>query len=112
MNALCERSGRLQFDDRNLSMFISSRASPMDKVGESSLKYSNANGNLKREILRLKLPGESAAYVLQNWVDNGGKVTISQLRYISGILAKSRRYNHALEVPPFNSFALSSIIYC
>ncbi|KAG8632861.1 pentatricopeptide repeat-containing protein At5g27460 [Manihot esculenta] len=92
------RSGRLQFDDRNLSMFISSRASPMDKVGESSLKYSNANGNLKREILRLKLPGESAAYVLQNWVDNGGKVTISQLRYISGILAKSRRYNHALEI--------------
>ncbi|KAJ9166518.1 hypothetical protein P3X46_021258 [Hevea brasiliensis] len=92
------RSGRLQFDDRNLSMFIYSLASPMNKVGESCLKYTNSNGNLKKEILRLNLPGESAIPVLQNWVDNGRKITVSELRYISGILAKSRRYNHALEI--------------
>ncbi|XP_065882055.1 pentatricopeptide repeat-containing protein At5g27460 [Euphorbia lathyris] len=91
---------RLNFERSSLLMFASSLASPFKDVDESSLKSVNTtpSPNLKNQILRLKLPGESAISVLQSWSDNGYKVTFDQLRYISAILMKSKRYKPALEI--------------
>jgi hypothetical protein len=39
--------------------------------------------------------------LLQNWVDQGNKLSPSELRCISRTLIKSNRYNHAFQVPFF-----------
>ncbi|XP_050212694.1 pentatricopeptide repeat-containing protein At5g27460 [Mercurialis annua] len=87
---------------RNFSMFFkSSRSSPVRSLTESSMKSTNNNNNnsnLKNQILRVKLPGLTPISILQNWIDKGNKVKVSQLRYISQLLFKSKRYNHALEI--------------
>jgi hypothetical protein len=63
---------------------LSSSSSPADK--------------LKSEILRLKSPGRSATAVIQDWVNQGHKVSVPELRRISIQLLKSKRFNHALQV--------------
>ncbi|KAK9930347.1 hypothetical protein M0R45_027386 [Rubus argutus] len=63
---------------------LSSSSSPVDK--------------LKSEILRLKNPGRSATAVIQDWVDQGHKVSVPELRRISIQLLKSKRFNHALQI--------------
>ncbi|GFP86792.1 pentatricopeptide repeat-containing protein at5g09450 mitochondrial, partial [Phtheirospermum japonicum] len=54
--------------------------------------------DLKSRIFRLRLPKRSVTNVLQKWVSEGQKITISDLRSISKDLRKSQRYKHALEV--------------
>ncbi|KDP41442.1 hypothetical protein JCGZ_15849 [Jatropha curcas] len=89
----CFRRCKPELEERKLSMFTQ-----INNFAESSLQYSNSNGNLKSEIMRMKSPEASATSILQKWVDNGREVTISQLRYISRLLVQSRRYKHALEI--------------
>ncbi|EEF48579.1 pentatricopeptide repeat-containing protein, putative [Ricinus communis] len=83
MNVLFDRSGDIQFKNRSLS---------------TSPKNGYTNSNLKNQIMKLKSPGLNITSILQKWIDNGHKVTVSQLRYINGLLVKSKRYKHALEI--------------
>ncbi|XP_057469589.1 pentatricopeptide repeat-containing protein At5g27460 [Actinidia eriantha] len=79
---------------------ISSRASPIDVAGESSPPSNKGyrNDELKRRIFRLGLTRRSATAVLENWVGEGHRVSISELRHIATHLVKFRRYKHALEI--------------
>ncbi|GMP45812.1 hypothetical protein CsSME_00014195 [Camellia sinensis var. sinensis] len=81
-------------------MHISYRASPIDFAGESapSSEKGHRNDDLKNRVLGLVFPRRSATIVLQNWVDEGHKVSIFELRRISTQLMKFQRYKHALEV--------------
>ncbi|KAL3814388.1 hypothetical protein ACJIZ3_015656 [Penstemon smallii] len=54
--------------------------------------------DLKSRIFRLRLPKRSVTNVLQKWVDEGRKITASDLRSISIDLRRSHRYKHALEI--------------
>ncbi|CAN4120046.1 unnamed protein product [Withania somnifera] len=54
--------------------------------------------DLKGRIFSLRLPKRSATNVLKRWVSEGRQLPISDLRYISKELRKSRRFKHALEV--------------
>ncbi|KAM7261294.1 hypothetical protein ACFE04_008661 [Oxalis oulophora] len=54
-------------------------------------------GDLKSQILGLKFARRSATTVIQNWVDEGHKVS-GKLRYLATQLTKSKRYKHALEI--------------
>ncbi|GMP45814.1 hypothetical protein CsSME_00014195 [Camellia sinensis var. sinensis] len=81
-------------------MHISYRASPIDFAGESapSSEKGHRNDDLKNRVLGLVFPRRSATIVLQNWVDEGHKVSIFELRRISTQLMKFQRYKHALEI--------------
>ncbi|XP_059297074.1 pentatricopeptide repeat-containing protein At5g09450, mitochondrial [Lycium ferocissimum] len=54
--------------------------------------------DLKSRIFSLRLPKRSATNVLQRWVNEGRQIEISDLRYISKELRKSRKFKHALEI--------------
>ncbi|KAL3514238.1 hypothetical protein ACH5RR_026955 [Cinchona calisaya] len=55
--------------------------------------------DLKTRILKLVFPRRSATTVLQNWVDEGGgRISVSELRNISRLLLKRRRFKHTLEM--------------
>ncbi|KAI3732900.1 hypothetical protein L1987_64112 [Smallanthus sonchifolius] len=54
--------------------------------------------DLKSKLLSLVYPRRSATSVLQNWVSEGRKVSIYDLREISKQLVRRERYKHALEV--------------
>jgi hypothetical protein len=54
--------------------------------------------NLKSLIARFKPSTQTPLPVLQNWIDQGNKLSSSELRCISRRLIKSKRYNHAFEV--------------
>ncbi|GAU32488.1 hypothetical protein TSUD_316950 [Trifolium subterraneum] len=54
--------------------------------------------NLKSLISGFKPSSRNPLPVLQNWVDQGNKLSPSELRRISRTLIKSKRYNHAFEV--------------
>ncbi|CAK9149018.1 unnamed protein product [Ilex paraguariensis] len=56
------------------------------------------NDGLKNRLLRPIFPRRSATIVLQNWVDEGRKVSISELRGLAKQLMKRRRYKHAFEI--------------
>ncbi|KAI3513730.1 hypothetical protein L1887_21069 [Cichorium endivia] len=58
----------------------------------------NYDIGLKSKLLLLMYPRRSATSVLQNWVSEGRKVSIYDLRDISKQLVKRGRYKHALEV--------------
>ncbi|XVE55565.1 hypothetical protein DITRI_Ditri03aG0169500 [Diplodiscus trichospermus] len=79
---------------------ITSAASPSYVVEKPRVKTAAAcnRENLQRRILGLKSPTASATTVLQNWTDSGHKVDNLELRLISNILFKSRRYHQALEI--------------
>ncbi|KAE9603850.1 putative tetratricopeptide-like helical domain-containing protein [Lupinus albus] len=53
---------------------------------------------LKNRISGLKSPTRSAIPALQNWLDQGNKLSHFELRRISRSLLKSKRHHHALEV--------------
>ena len=69
--------------------------SHLPSIVERSVKTKD---DLKTMILRLKYPKRSATIVLQNWVDQGYKLSFSELRRIASQLFELKRYNHALEV--------------
>ncbi|KAA3488566.1 pentatricopeptide repeat-containing protein mitochondrial-like [Gossypium australe] len=54
--------------------------------------------DLRSRIFRLRLPKRSATTVIEKWVGEGNRVSISDLRQISKDLRKSQRFKHALEV--------------
>ncbi|KAF5187391.1 Pentatricopeptide repeat-containing protein [Thalictrum thalictroides] len=54
--------------------------------------------DLKSRIFRLRFPKRSATNILEKWVAEGNKITISELRNIAKDLRKSQRYKHALEI--------------
>lgn len=56
------------------------------------------NNDLWARISGLVFPRRSATMVLQKWVDEGNRVSGSELRRISKQLVKFKRYKHALEV--------------
>lgn len=87
-NSYCHK---LQFEARNLfkSLLPISKASTKYKYIHSS-----SSSRLETEILRLKSPSR----VLQDWINNGNKVKLSQLNLISKQLLKSKRYKQALEI--------------
>ncbi|CAK9180484.1 unnamed protein product [Ilex paraguariensis] len=58
-------------------------------------KYQN-NG-LKNRLLRLIFPRRSETIVLQNWVNEGRKFSISELQNIAKQLMKRRHYKHTFE---------------
>nr|XP_027088132.1 pentatricopeptide repeat-containing protein At5g09450, mitochondrial-like [Coffea arabica] len=70
-----------------------------EEKGSDSYSETTTNDDLKRRIMRLRLPKRSATNVLHRWVSEGNSITISDLRQISKDLRKSQRYKHALEVP-------------
>ncbi|XP_024926450.2 pentatricopeptide repeat-containing protein At5g27460 isoform X1 [Ziziphus jujuba] len=63
--------------------------------GEPSVKTKD---DLKTKILRLKYPRRNATTVIQNWVDQGYKVSFPELRRIARQLFEIKRHNHALEI--------------
>ncbi|CAN8298844.1 unnamed protein product [Cochlearia groenlandica] len=64
---------------------------------EESLE-SEEKDDLRSRIFRLRLPKRSATTVLENWVGEGNRINVNELREISRELRRSRRYKHALEV--------------
>lgn len=54
--------------------------------------------DLRSRIFRLRFPKRSAIDALDRWVGEGRTVTASELREITKVLRKSKRYKHALEV--------------
>ena len=76
------------------SCFWASRAF---SVGVTEERF-ELKGNLNTRILGLKSSNGSPFSLLQKWVDQGNKLSISELRHISSKLIKLRRYQHALEV--------------
>ncbi|KAK8568330.1 hypothetical protein V6N13_106253 [Hibiscus sabdariffa] len=54
--------------------------------------------DLKSRIFRLRLPKRSATTVIEKWVGEGNRVSISDLRQISKDLRKFQRFKHALEI--------------
>lgn len=64
----------------------------------SVVKVYRSDDDLKIRILKLVLSQRSATTVLQNWVDEGRRVSLPELRRISKVLLKRRRVEHALEV--------------
>ncbi|PPR88385.1 hypothetical protein GOBAR_AA32305 [Gossypium barbadense] len=53
--------------------------------------------DLRSRIFQLRLPKRSATTVIEKWVGEGNRVSISDLRQISKDLRKSQRFKHALE---------------
>ncbi|OVA15265.1 Pentatricopeptide repeat [Macleaya cordata] len=70
------------------------------------------DNDLKSRIFRLRFPKRSATTAIQKWVDEGNKVTLSELRQLAKDLRKSQRYKHALEILTWmeaqNSFKTSA----
>lgn len=64
----------------------------------NKVKVQRSDDDLKNRILKLVLPRRSATTVLQNWVDEGRRVSLPELRRISKVLLKRQRFKHALEV--------------
>ncbi|XP_012464070.1 pentatricopeptide repeat-containing protein At5g09450, mitochondrial [Gossypium raimondii] len=54
--------------------------------------------DLRSRIFRLRLPKRSATSVIEKWVGEGNRISISDLRQISKDLRKSQRFKHALEI--------------
>ncbi|GLU16117.1 hypothetical protein SLE2022_325670 [Rubroshorea leprosula] len=76
---------------------ISSVASPTHAVNKP-LREATTKETLWSTILKLKSPTQRATTVLQNWIESGNKVTVTELRCVLRQLKISRRYHHALEI--------------
>ncbi|KAI5404560.1 pentatricopeptide repeat-containing protein At5g27460 isoform X1 [Lathyrus oleraceus] len=87
LNAGIRRSISFVLSARNLWIQAESRASAFSE-----------KQNLKSLIAGFKPSSRSPLLLLQNWIDQGNKLSPSELRCISRTLIKSKRYNHALEV--------------
>ncbi|XP_061371727.1 pentatricopeptide repeat-containing protein At5g27460 isoform X3 [Gastrolobium bilobum] len=87
---------RFVFGARSLWSPVASRASnsTLDVTEEPFAR----KHIMKNRISGLRTPKRSPLPALQNWVDQGNKLSHSELRRISRTLVKSKRYQHALEV--------------
>ncbi|KAF8404672.1 hypothetical protein HHK36_009560 [Tetracentron sinense] len=83
------------FEEASVARTLSSGALGSDALEESP---TSPEDDIKSRIFRLRFPKRSATTVLQKWIGEGNKLTISELRQISKELRKSQRYKHALEV--------------
>ncbi|KAK4476916.1 hypothetical protein RD792_016082 [Penstemon davidsonii] len=70
---------------------------PIINTSHESEDEEEEKDDLKSRIFSLRLPKRSVTNVLQKWVDEGRKITASDLRSISIDLRRSHRYKHALE---------------
>ncbi|XP_021276263.1 pentatricopeptide repeat-containing protein At5g09450, mitochondrial [Herrania umbratica] len=80
----------------SLSRLLSSGAASTEYVDE--YLNNSETDDLKSRIFRLRLPKRSATTVIEKWVGEGNRVSISDLRRISKELRKSQRFKHALEI--------------
>ncbi|KAL5074898.1 hypothetical protein RYX36_013882 [Vicia faba] len=87
LSTFIQRSISFVSSTRNLWIQPESRASAISE-----------KQNLKSLISGFKSPSRSPLPVLQNWIDQGNKLSPTELRGISRTLIKSKRYNHAFEV--------------
>ncbi|MBA0698741.1 hypothetical protein Goari_000437, partial [Gossypium aridum] len=67
--------------------------------------------DLRSRIFRLRLPKRSATTVIEKWVGEGNRVSISDLRQISKDLRKSQRFKHALEVYFYSLELIVNFLY-
>ncbi|XP_057978195.1 pentatricopeptide repeat-containing protein At5g09450, mitochondrial [Malania oleifera] len=74
------------------------RTEHLEESTNSTWSDGGENDDLKSRIFRLRLPKRSATNVLQRWVHEGNRITLSELRHISKELRKSQRHKHALEI--------------
>ncbi|KAI4307448.1 hypothetical protein L6164_030636 [Bauhinia variegata] len=72
----------------SLRRLVSSRASPFNAMEEPPVQ---------KEIMRMKSSIENPIPVLQCWVEQGNRLSKSELRRIIKTLIKSKRFHHALE---------------
>lgn len=77
--------------------FITSRVSEMKPLSKSYINIIK-DEDIGSYILRMKSPRRSAATLIENWVNSGHRVNVSELRSISRRLLKFKRYKHALEI--------------
>ncbi|XP_051147472.1 pentatricopeptide repeat-containing protein At5g09450, mitochondrial [Andrographis paniculata] len=77
---------------------MKSESSAIANDGDVDGLVREENDDLRSKILRLRLPKRSATNVLQNWVDDGNRIAISELRSICNELRKSNSFKHALEI--------------
>ncbi|OMP01332.1 hypothetical protein COLO4_11967 [Corchorus olitorius] len=95
------RSGGDKLSSATWRRLISSVASSTYKEEKPPVKTastSNGRRSLKSGILGFKLPTEITTEVLQEWVDSGHRIKISELRFISKSLLRFKRYNQALQI--------------
>ncbi|KAK3034797.1 hypothetical protein RJ639_033702 [Escallonia herrerae] len=94
-----ERSHQLRsFSSANSKTQLISEDSPHSAEEETDYDGVGGVDDLKSRIFSLRLPKRSASNVIQRWVNEGNRVTISELRIISKELRRSQRYKHALEL--------------
>lgn len=72
--------------------------SSSDSVKKDDLSGYQPQLDLKSRIFKLRFPKRSATDALDRWVQEGGKVSVSELRNITTELKRAQRYKHALEV--------------
>ncbi|KAL9446883.1 hypothetical protein AB3S75_014537 [Citrus x aurantiifolia] len=77
--------------------FITSSVSEMKPLSKSYINIIK-DEDIGSYILRMKSPRRSAATLIENWVNSGHRVNVSELRSISRRLLKFKRYKHALEI--------------
>ena len=82
------------FVTRGLSSFESSRSGGGVGVDD----FVKPEGDLRSRIFRLRFPKRSATEAVERWVEEGGKVSVQELRQITRELRRAQRYKHALEV--------------
>lgn len=85
----------------NITSLTYSSCSPLESSSTTT------NNDLWTRIVGLVFPRRSATMVLQKWVDEGNRVSGSELRGISKQLVKFKRYKHALEV-----YVFEYSVYC
>ncbi|KAG2698832.1 hypothetical protein I3760_07G167100 [Carya illinoinensis] len=83
---------------------ICSRSSPLARCA-------SGKDDLRSDILKLKFPRGNATSLLQNHLDQGHKLSLSELRRITRELLKYKRYHDALQILTWietqNSFRMS-----
>ncbi|XP_027355872.1 pentatricopeptide repeat-containing protein At5g09450, mitochondrial-like isoform X3 [Abrus precatorius] len=95
------------FGARSLCSTTASRASAFNATEEPF-----AQNNPKNRIPGLRSPKKSPVLALQNWVDQGNRISPSELRRIARNLVKSKRYHHALEVSQFALLSRIDYLRC
>ncbi|GLT94361.1 hypothetical protein SLE2022_121060 [Rubroshorea leprosula] len=80
----------------NPSRFLSAGAASSEYAEQTPSGFEG--DDLRGRIFRLRLPKRSATHVIERWVGEGNRLSISELRDISKELRKSQRYKHALEI--------------
>jgi hypothetical protein len=93
---LCIQMANQIFRRSSISSFVFAARNLRTQSDSLSSPFSDKH-NLKTLIAGFKRGNPLP--LLQNWVDQGNKLSPSELRCISRTLIKSNRYNHAFQVP-------------